>query len=79
MMNGYGYGFGGVMMVLVWVFVVALIVWLVLTLARSQSQPGSTSSPTNGALRILQERLARGEIDVEEYRLRRAALEGGAR
>lgn len=79
MMNGYGYGFGGVVMVLFWVFVVALIVWLVLTLARSQSQPGLTSSPTNGALRILQERLARGEIDVEEYRLRRAALEGGTR
>ena len=79
MMNGYPYGFGGVVMVLFWVFVVALIVWLVLTLARSQGQPGSTSTSTQRALRILQERLARGEIDVEEYRLRRAALDEGTR
>ena len=79
MMNGYAYGFGGLVMVLFWVFVVALIVWLVLTLARAQNQPGSTGTSTNSALRILQERLARGEIDVEEYRLRRTALDEGAR
>lgn len=79
MMDGYGYGFGGLVMVLFWIFVVALVVWLVLTLARSQNQPGSTGPSTNSALRILQERLARGEIDAEEYRLRRAVLDEGTR
>ena len=30
-------------------------------------------------VRILDERLARGEIDAEEFRTRRVALEGGGR
>lgn len=71
MMNGYWFGFGGLMMVAWWVFVVAGIVWLVLTLTRAQGAPPGTS----GALRILEERLARGEIDAEEFRTRRALIE----
>ena len=74
MMNGYAFGFGGLFMVLFWVFVIAGIVWLVLTLARPQ--PGSGD---RGARRILEERVARGEIDVEEFRVRRAAIEEGTR
>ena len=70
MMNGYWYGFGGLFMVLFWVFVIAAVVWLVLTLARPRSTGGSESSAT----RILEERLARGEIDAEEFRVRRAAI-----
>ena len=80
MMNGFAFGFGGVFMmlfwVLFWVFVVAGIVWLALTLSRSQAgSDGGASS----ARRILEERLARGEIDAEEFRLRRAAIEEAAR
>lgn len=74
MMNGYGFGFGGLFMVLFWIFVIAGIVWLVLTLARRQP-----TSEDRGARRILEERLARGEIDAEEFRVRRAAIEEGTR
>lgn len=72
MMDGYWFGFGGLLMLLFWVFVIAGIVWLVLALSRSQFPRGGTQS---GALRILEERLARGEIDAEEFRTRRAAIE----
>ena len=71
MMNGYGYGFGGLFMVLFWVFVIAAVVWLVRTLAR----PRMTAGGESNARRILEERLARGEIDAEEFRVRRAAIE----
>jgi putative membrane protein len=74
MMNGYGFGFGGLFMVLFWIFVIAGIVWLVLTLARRQP-----TSEDRSARRILEERLARGEIDAEEFRVRRAAIEEGTR
>lgn len=74
-MMGYGVlGLGGLWMVAFWVFVVVGIVWLVLTASgRAQRADGDSSG---GALRILEERLARGEIDAEEFRTRRAALEG---
>lgn len=79
MMTGYGFGLGGVLMmgvwILFWVFLVAGVVWLVTALGRSQRPADSPSS----ALKILEERLARGEIDTEEFRTRRAAIEGGAR
>lgn len=79
MMGGYGYGFGGLMMLLFWVFVIALVVWLVLTVTRSQNQSASRDSGADSGLRILRERLARGEIDADEYRLRRTILEEGKR
>ena len=75
-MMGYGFGFGGVWMLLFWVFVIAGIVWLVLTLSRSQTRERGSS---HDAVQILEERLARGEIDAEEFRTRRAALERGSR
>ena len=71
MMDGYWFGFGGLLMLLFWVFATAGIVWIVLALSRSQVRGGGESS----ALRILEERLARGEIDADEFRTRRAALE----
>lgn len=71
MMYGYGFGLGGLVMVLFWVFVTALVVWLVLTLSRSQVRGNDGQS---SGLRILEERLARGEIDAEEFRVRRAAI-----
>lgn len=75
MMNGYWLGFGGLFMVLFWVFVIAAIVWLVLTLSRPRITTGGESS----AGRILEERLARGEIEPEEFRARRAVIEETAR
>lgn len=74
-MDGYWFGFGGLFMLLFWVFAIAGIVWLVLALSRSQVRGGGESS----ALRILEERLARGEIDAEEFRTRRAVIEEAKR
>ncbi len=71
MMYGSSFGVGGLFMILFWVFVVALVVWLVLTLSRTQVH--GDDGPT-GALSILESRLARGEIDAEDFRLRRAAI-----
>ncbi|MBI2773647.1 MAG: SHOCT domain-containing protein [Chloroflexi bacterium] len=80
MMSGSAFGFGGVLMMLVWVlfwvFVSAGVVWLVLALSRSQVRGGGGASGAHG---ILDERLARGEIDAEEFRARRAAIEEAAR
>jgi len=76
MMNGYGFGFGGLFMLLFLVFVIAGVVWLVLTLSRQQQARGGDA---NSAVRILEERLARGEIDAEEFRTRRAAIEEAKR
>jgi len=70
MMDGYWFGFGGLLMLLFWVFAIAGIVWLALALNRSQVRGGGESS----ALRILEERLARGEIEADEFRTRRAAI-----
>jgi putative membrane protein len=71
MMYGSSFGMGGLVMLLFWVFVIALVVWLVLMLSRSQARGSESQS---GAMRILEERLARGEIDAEEFRVRRAAI-----
>jgi len=72
---GWGMGFGMLFMVLFWVFVVAATVWLITTLARPRDAGASdrgAAGPT--AMSILGERLARGEIDVEEFHARKAAL-----
>lgn len=75
MMDGYWYGSMWLVMALFWIVVIAGVVWLALTLSRQQGRGGGDGS----ALRILEERLARGDIDVEEYRARRSALEETAR
>jgi putative membrane protein len=71
---------------LMWVGMIAfwgLLIWLVYALftgaARRVGQPGDDQERRGSdALRILDERLARGEIDTEEYGRLREALEGGA-
>jgi len=73
MMMGYGLGSGGILMLAFWVFVIAGLVWLVLTLSRSQAPVGDGRST---ALRILEERLARGEIDADDFKTRRALIDG---
>jgi putative membrane protein len=61
---------GWAMMLAFWLAVVILIVWVV----RSSVSPRAPED--RGAFRILDERLAKGEIDADEYRERRAVLEG---
>ncbi len=89
MHNGYGSGgshFG------LWVLVIVAMVvfwgalaWIIVTLVRQRGTPtgsipqaaGSSSSlPSSDALRILNERLARGDIDEDEYARRRSLIEG---
>ncbi len=62
---------GWLMMVAFWAVVVFLIVWAV----RSTATPGQREEDT--PLRILDERLARGEIDRDDYEERRQILQSG--
>lgn len=69
-MNGWGWGmwlFGLVFLIAI----IGLVVWAVLAAIRG---PGSRSD-RRGALDLLDERYARGEIEREDYLERRADLE----
>jgi putative membrane protein len=70
---------------LMWAGMIAfwgLLIWVVYTLfTRAGSQAGRPrqgEQQPGDARRILDERLARGEIDPEEYRLLSEVIEGGA-
>lgn len=61
----------GTLMMALFVAVIALVVWLIArgTHGHPSATP-PTSAPTDHARAILAERLARGEIDPEEYQER---------
>lgn len=67
MMWGLG-GFGFLWMALFWIGVILLVVWAV----RQPEAP--TTRPQGGALEILEERFARGELDADEFSARRQQL-----
>lgn len=68
-----GAGFWGMgMMVLVWGAVIALAVWALARVTRTEQSVGG---PVESARALLDRRFAAGEIDSEEYALRRRALE----
>lgn len=77
MMWGFGWedwGWGGwlvmsLVMVVFWGLVIAGTVVLVRSLSRGDSRPAS-----GDALRLLDERFARGEMDADEYSRRRRLL-----
>lgn len=76
--NG-GWGAGqwvamGLMMVLFWGVVIALVVGLLRNARSARSVEAAPSNPTQGALRVLEERFARSEIDEEQFIQRRSAL-----
>lgn len=66
--NGMG-PWGWILMVAFWVAVVALVIWTV------RSTGGQARPDPDQALRILDERFARGEIDQQEYEERRRVLQ----
>ena len=75
MMFWYGDGWASWQMSLMWVGMVAfwgLLIWAVYRLVTSSS-PGSSDGQEDPR-RILARRLARGEIDGDEYRRLRALL-----
>jgi len=65
-----GWGSALALWLLVLLAIVAGVVWLVRTLVDRPTQNGST----NFAIRILEERFARGEIDRDEFEERRRTL-----
>ncbi|HEX5614842.1 MAG TPA: SHOCT domain-containing protein [Acidimicrobiia bacterium] len=72
-----GVGWGGVvlmatMMLVFW----GAIAWIVVTGIRHLGSGPRTAAHGADALRILDERFARGEIDDDEYRRRRELLRG---
>ena len=70
--DGYGYGVWGFgMMFLFWaaIIVAAVLAW------RAVGQGGGAAK-ADSALEVLRTRLAKGEIDPEEFEARRKVLEG---
>ncbi len=86
MMDWYGHGMGTggwVVMIAVMIFFWGLVVLAGVMIFRSggpRSRGAADGGGTNerGALEILDERFARGEVDREEYEARRAVLRGSA-
>lgn len=73
-MSGWGHMiFGGLMMLAFWGGIIVLVVLLVRWLSSSNAGDRATGS---SALRILEERFARGEIDREEFEERKRHLSG---
>ena len=66
------------MMILVCVAVVGALIWALVSLSRAKKQSHATSAvaptTTASALQILDERLARGEIEPADYEARKRLL-----
>ena len=84
MMFWYGGGWAWWQAGLMWLAMIAfwaLLIWavyaLVAGITRRSGEPESGGRQPGDARRILDERLARGEIDAEEYRRLRDILDGG--
>ena len=84
MMRGYGWDGGGMgwagwlalasMMVVFWGVVIAAVVWFVRSSSHQRDERPSAGNGSEQALRLLDERFARGDIDAEEYAQRRDVL-----
>jgi len=71
---------GGWAMMIVWTLLLVLLaaglLWAILAAGRTAStQPRQSDASARSARELLDERLATGEIDIEEYQRRRQALE----
>src|SRR5919197_1828584 len=76
-MNGWGWTMMTVWS-LVWVGFLGVIVWATVHWVRTGSADAAVESRSGRSpAELLDERLARGEIDVDEYERRRAALSHG--
>lgn len=66
MMNGIG---GGIFMIFIWVLLIVFIVWIVREVINKNSNTNSSK-----AMEILKERYAKGEINKDEFELRKKDL-----
>lgn len=78
----WGWGVGGVfamlvLMVLFWGAIIGLVVWAVRQFRPAASRANGPFPGNEPAMRILEERFARGEIDADEFTRRRDILRGG--
>ena len=65
--DGFGMGYGlGFIWQIVWLVVIIAVIYFVVNSLSGKGRESDSSS--SRALRILDERFARGEIDAEEYR-----------
>lgn len=71
--GGYGHGYGMMFAPVLWLIVLGLVVAGVIWLVRRFDADAPRKSSSN-ALAELDMRLARGEIDIEEYSARKKAL-----
>jgi len=71
MFDGHGFGFAGGFMWLFWILVIVVIAWAVRAVAGGSGGNGKTP---RSPLEILEERLARGEIDEQEFERKRKLL-----
>ena len=74
-MMGYGWGMGTtgwIFMALFWIVIIGLVVWAVMALLPANRTGGAAQLESPGD--VLDRRFARGEIDVDQYRLARAEL-----
>ncbi len=67
---------GPIMMLLFLAALVAIVVLIARALSGHGQAHGTPAPQESSALRILEERFARGEIDEEEFRKRKDAIEG---
>lgn len=77
--DGWDWGIGGfllmiVMMGIFWGAIVVTIVWGIRQFRPRQP----TGDASTSAMRVLEERFARGEIDADEFQRRRDILRGGS-
>ncbi|MEU7909207.1 SHOCT domain-containing protein [Actinoplanes sp. NPDC049118] len=75
MYHGYGMGMGWALIAFAVVVPTLLgALWLLITQLQRSPEVPAASDPLPGAERILADRLARGEIDTDEYAQRLRAL-----
>jgi putative membrane protein len=82
----HGGGNGGAILMLIFlILIIGAVIWVVTALVRERDYrlhghldkrvPGGPPAPTESdAIRILDERFARGEVDADDYRQRRDLL-----
>ena len=76
-MMGFGYGYGwlsAIFMIIFWALVILAIVLFIGWLVRQAKGDTPNDNTSNKAIDILKERYAKGEIDKEEFKVKKKEL-----